>query len=248
MQITIMLFSSLRSIAGKNQFEIDLPQDPATVEDVRQALIQQFPQLAANMEIALASVNREYAFNEDAVVGGDEVAFFPPVSGGSDQLDLAKPEIFRLPYEPINHDELIAAVTTPATGAVYLFSGLVRGETKKDGEVIRTEKLEYEAYVPMALEKMQQIASEIRQKWPVVVGIALVQRLGELQVGEPTVLIAVSAAHRDHGCHEAARYGIDRLKEIVPVWKKEVSIDGEVWVEGDYTPTPEDRADAQRPE
>ena len=131
----------------------------------------------------------------------------------------------------------------PATGAVYLFSGLVRGETLQDGQVTRTDKLEYQAYAEMALEKMQQVAAEIRQKWPRVIGIALVQRLGELKVGETTILIACSAAHRDHGCHEAARYGIDRMKEIVPVWKKEVSADGEVWVEGDYIPAPDDRAD-----
>ena len=93
----------------------------------------------------------------------------------------------------------------------------------------------------MALAKMRQVAAEIREQWPKVQGIAIAQRLGLLEVGQNTVLIACSSAHRDDGCFEAARYGIDRLKEIVPVWKKEISPDGESWIEGDYHPSPEDR-------
>jgi molybdopterin synthase catalytic subunit len=99
-----------------------------------------------------------------------------------------------------------------------------------------TEYLEYEAYVPMAEEKMKQVAEEIRVRWPTVEGIAIVQRVGRLYPKTPTVLIACTAAHRDTGVFDAARYGIDRLKEIVPIWKKEVRPDGEQWVEGDYFP------------
>jgi molybdopterin synthase catalytic subunit len=93
----------------------------------------------------------------------------------------------------------------------------------------------------MAEAKMRQVAEEIRARWPSVEGIAIVQRIGRLEPGTPTVLIACSAAHRDTGVFEAARYGIDRLKEIVPVWKKEVGPSGETWVEGDYFPEPEER-------
>jgi molybdopterin synthase catalytic subunit len=85
---------------------------------------------------------------------------------------------------------------------------------------------------------MKQVADEIRAKWSVIEGIAIVQRIGKLYPKTPTVLIACTAAHRDTGVFEAARYGIDRLKEIVPIWKKEVSLDGQFWVEGDYTPKP----------
>ena len=93
--------------------------------------------------------------------------------------------------------------------------------------------------------KMRQVAGEIRECWPRVVGIAIAQRVGRLHVGENTVLIACSAPHRDDGCFEAARYGIDRLKEIVPVWKKELGVDGQAWIEGDYQPSVADRgADA----
>ncbi|MBZ0290412.1 MAG: molybdenum cofactor biosynthesis protein MoaE, partial [Anaerolineae bacterium] len=196
-----------------------------------------YPQMAANVNAAIAAVNEEYAFPGDAVRDGDQVAFFPPVSGGSGD----NPEIFRLASEPINTDELIAAITIPATGAVCVFSGMVRGETGKVDAVVHTQHLEYEAYEPMAIAKMRQVAEEIRQQWPLVQGIAIVQRVGKLEVGQNTILIACSSGHRDQGCFEAARYGIDRLKEIVPVWKKEVRPDGASWVEGHYLPTPDDR-------
>jgi molybdopterin synthase catalytic subunit len=162
---------------------------------------------------------------------GDEVALFPPVSGGS-----TFPEIFRVTEGSIDLNELVASVTLPATGAVCTFTGTVRG-VSADHE---TAQLQYEAYTPMAEVKMRQVAAEIRERWPVVQGIAIVQRVGRLSVGEFTVLIAVSAGHRDQGVFEAARYGIDRLKEIVPVWKKEIGPGGEQWVEGHYQPTPDD--------
>ena len=114
---------------------------------------------------------------------------------------------------------------------------MVRGETKRD-QFHETAYLEYEAYVPMAEAKMKQVADEIRSQWPVIEGIAIVQRIGKLYPKTPTVLIACTAAHRDTGVFEAAHYGIDRLKEIVPVWKKEVGPGGEEWVEGDYLPKP----------
>jgi molybdopterin synthase catalytic subunit len=102
----------------------------------------------------------------------------------------------------------------------------------------QTEYLEYEAYVPMAEAKMKQVVDEIRGRWPAVEGVAIVQRVGRLYPKTPTVLIACTAAHRDTGVFEAARYGIDRLKEIVPIWKKEFGPGGETWVEGDYIPRP----------
>jgi molybdopterin synthase catalytic subunit len=120
---------------------------------------------------------------------------------------------------------------------------MVRGETDQQGSTIHTQRLEYEAYEPMAVAKMRQVAAEIRARWPLVQGIAMVQRVGKLAVGQNTILIACSSGHRDQGCFEAARYGIDRLKEIVPVWKKEVGQDGAAWVEGHYLPTRDDRLD-----
>jgi molybdopterin synthase catalytic subunit len=147
------------------------------------------------------------------------------------------PTIFSITEDEINLNDLLAKITLSSTGAAAIFTGMVRGETKR-GEAHATDYLEYEAYIPMAESKMKQVADEIRAKWPVIEGIAVVQRIGRLYPQTPTVLIACTAAHRDTGVFEAARYGIDRLKEIVPIWKKEVSPDGQFWVEGDYIPKP----------
>jgi len=147
------------------------------------------------------------------------------------------PTIIALTKEIIHQDELLAQITLPTTGASVVFTGIVRGITSR-GAVRQTTCLEYEAYQPMAEEKMRQVADEMRQKWPSIEGIAIIQRVGKLDAGTPTTLIACTAAHRDTGIFEAARYGIDRLKEIVPVWKKEIGPDGEAWVEGHYHPKP----------
>lgn len=149
------------------------------------------------------------------------------------------PTILLLTEDSLDLDALTAQITLPTTGAVVLFTGTVRAVTTRN-DPRQTTALEYEAYTPMAEAKMQQVADEIRQRWPTVEGIAIVQRIGHLEPGTPTTLIACSAAHRDTGVFEAARYGIDRLKEIVPVWKKEIGPNDEAWVEGHYTPTSSD--------
>lgn len=145
------------------------------------------------------------------------------------------PTLFSITEEEIDLNDLLARITLTSTGAAAIFTGLVRGETTR-GDARQTEYLEYEAYIPMAEAKMKQVADEIRARWSAVEGIAIVQRIGKLYPKTPTVLIACTAAHRDTGVFEAARYGIDRLKEIVPIWKKEVSPSGEFWVEGEYIP------------
>ncbi len=239
MEIEVLFFATLRDLSGTKRLDLSLPGEQTTLQRVRDRLIADFPQMQPNLASALAAINEEFAQAEDVVRDGDEVAFFPPVSGGSGDW----PEMYRLPTEPIDHDELIESITSPETGAVCLFSGFVRGETKREGYLPQTLYLEYEAYESMALAKMRQVAREIRERWPLVQGIAIVQRLGKLEVGQNTVLIACAAAHRDDGCFEAARYGIDRLKEIVPVWKKEIGAEGDQWVEGAYIPREGDRAD-----
>ncbi len=147
------------------------------------------------------------------------------------------PTFCSITEDELDLDALLASITLESTGAAAVFTGMVRGLTRRT-DPHQTLYLEYEAYVPMAEAKMRQVADEIRARWPTVEGIAIVQRVGRLYPRTPTVLIACTAAHRDTGVFEAARYGIDRLKEIVPVWKKEVSPDGGHWVEGDYIPKP----------
>jgi len=147
------------------------------------------------------------------------------------------PTVFSITEDELDLNKLLADITTPSTGAAALFTGMVRGQTSRE-PVHETAYLDYEAYVPMAETKMRQVADEIRERWPAVEGIAIVQRVGRLYPQTPTVLIACTAAHRDTGVFEAARYGIDRLKEIVPIWKKEIGPGGESWVEGEYIPKP----------
>lgn len=228
MELKVLFFATLKDRTGVHQAVIHLPEG-SNVSQLKQALALQYPVIKPHMSSVLVSVNREFAFDEDKIADGAEVALFPPVSGGG------WPTICRVTYDAVNTDELVKEITLPSTGAACIFNGIVRGETHR-GEAHTTLSLEYEAYIPMAEAKMQQIAREMREKWLEIEGIALVQRIGLLTAGTPTVWVACSAAHRDTGVFEAAHYGIDRLKEIVPVWKKEIGEDGVSWVEGDYIP------------
>jgi molybdopterin synthase catalytic subunit len=238
MKVTVLFFATLKERAGASRLPLAL-DGAATVGDLKAALAERLPALAPALPTALVSVNQEFALPEDPLHEGDEVALFPPVSGGGEP-----PTLFKITNDEIDLNALVAAITLPTTGAACVFTGMVRGETRRETAALgahTTTRLEYEAYVPMAEAKMRQVADEIRARWPTVEGIALVQRIGPLAPGTPTVLIACSAAHRDTGVFEAARYGIDRLKEIVPVWKKEIGPNGEVWVEGHYQPGAADR-------
>ena len=241
MNLTILFFATLKDRAGRDRAPLAMPES-ATVSELKSTLAEQFPNLAPALPTALVSINREFALPDDPLHDGDEVALFPPVSGGA-ASGSERPTLYRITNDALDLNELVASITLPTTGAACVFTGMVRGETKRSDGALgphSTTRLEYEAYVPMAEEKMKQVADEIRQRWPTVEGIVLVQRIGPLDPGTPTVLIACSSAHRDTGVFEAARYGIDRLKEIVPVWKKEIGPNNEVWVEGHYTPGKQD--------
>lgn len=133
-------------------------------------------------------------------------------------------ELFRITSEPLSIDEVVARLEDPANGAIGTFVGVVRGET----EGRKTQYLEYEAYPDMAQRQLRQIGDEIRERWPTVRQVAIAHRVGRLEVGETIVVIAVSSAHRQE-VFAATHYAIDRLKQIVPVWKKEVWTDGEEW-------------------
>ncbi len=239
MQVTIRFFATLRERAGLNSTNLDL-ENGATVAALLERLAHEFPALEPSLSTTLVAINHEYAFPEELLQDGDQVALFPPVSGGAgDEKENTGdwPEIFAVTPDPLDIDTIVAAITRPETGGVCIFTGAVRGVTAGSKA---TKHLVYEAYEAMADAKLRQVASEIRARYPKVQGIAIVQRTGQLHIGETTVLVACSAGHRTEGIFEAARYGIDRLKEIVPIWKKEVGPDGSVWVEGHYHPTPED--------
>ncbi len=231
--VKVLFFANLREKVGAKEVELKLSDD-LRVAEFKNVVAETYPALGENMSTVLVSVNKEYAFDEDVIPQGAEIALFPPVSGGSDGKP---PTIFMITNDELDLNKILAQITLPSTGAACFFTGMVRGVTRR-GDAHETEFLEYEAYVPMAEAKMQQVAEEIRAKWDSVEGIAIVQRIGKLYPETPTVLIACTAGHRDTGVFEAARYGIDRLKQIVPIWKKEVGPDGQEWVEGDYVPEP----------
>ena len=223
-KVTIAFFASLKELAGMPKVELELPDD-VCIADLKTHLVDRFPAMQFAMPTALFAVNHEYATDDVPIPVGAEVAVFPPVAGGGDY-----PTVCAIIQDALDLDSLLAQITLPTTGAACCFTGMVRARTNRP-ESFETHHLEYEAYQPMAEAKMNQIAQEMRQRWPAVEGIAIVQRIGRLEPGTPTVVVGCTAAHRDSGVFEAARYGIDRLKQIAPIWKKEVGPDGSAWVE-----------------
>ena len=233
MKISVKLFARLRELAGAPSLTCEVAENVTVAEFIQQLQLD-YPKLATVTASAIVSVNRDFADKETRLSAGDEVALFPPVSGGSGAQ--AEPTNFAITLEPIDLNVMQAKVLKPETGAVAVFSGVVRN-VSGDKEV---DHLEYEAYEAMAVEKLRQVAAEARQQWPKIVEIAIVQRIGHLKVGENAVAVAVSSSHRGDGCFEACAYAINRLKEIVPIWKKETGPDGSQWIEGDYLPSSRD--------
>jgi molybdopterin synthase catalytic subunit len=228
-RVTILLFAILKDKIGIPRFELDLP-DGSRVGDLKARIGKEYPQVQPVLATTLVSINKEFAFDEDVIPTEAEIGLFPPVSGGATPVTIVK-----ITAELIDLNNLLEQITNASDGAACIFTGMVRGITNR-GQAHQTDVLFYEAYTEMAEQKMRQVAEEIRNRWPAVDGIAIIQRVGRLEPTTPTIMIACTAAHRDTGVFEAARYGIDRLKQIVPIWKKEIGPDGEKWIEGDYNP------------
>ncbi len=243
-ELQVRLFATLKDRAGGSRIAVPIAT-PTTVDELCATIGARYPALAPSLASALVAVNREYAFGDTEIHAGDEIAIFPPVSGGEEVFP--HPTMFAVTTETVDLNTVAAQLTEPDVGAIVFFHGSVRGATTRSGLPAETDYLEYEAYEDMALRNMVQIAREIWARWPLVKGVAIVQRIGKLDVGETTTLVACAAGHRDQGAFEAARYGIDRLKQIVPVWKKEVGSDQSVWIEGDYRPTKADVASRATP-
>lgn len=145
---------------------------------------------------------------------------------------MTKKKLFEVTDQKLSIDVAAARVTSVAAGAIGAFSGIVRGETKTDDGTRGTDFLVYEAYAEMAEKVLAQIGDEIQEKWPKVQAVCILHRIGRCEIGESSVVIAVSTPHRDDGCFEACRYAIERLKAVAPIWKQENWSDGQVWVEG----------------
>ncbi len=217
MRVRVRLFARYREVTGQERLEVDLPED-GTVETAWSAVVGRHPQLQPYRPHTLFAVGNDYVQAGHRLKSGDELCFFPPVSGGSG-------DSFRVVDRPLSPDAIATAVDDPAAGGVVVFSGVVRNET--GGRPVKF--LEYEAHAPMAEAKMREIGDSIRARWPGVRRVAMLHRVGRLEIGESSVLIAVSAAHRQDA-FEACKYAIDTLKRTVPVWKKEHFEDGEIWV------------------
>ena len=221
MKVNVRLFARYREAAGRDRIEIDLP-DGGTVEGAWDAVTSRVPALAAYRPFTLFAVANDYVPADRRLAPGDELCLFPPVSGGAPE---APGDLIAVTTEPLSERAMADAVADPGAGAIGLFSGVVRNHT---GER-QTKYLEYEAHTPMAEAKMREIATMLRSRWPGLRRIAIVHRIGRFEIGESSVMIAVSSPHRREA-FEACHLAIDTLKETVPVWKKEYFEDGEVWV------------------
>jgi len=222
MRVSVKLFARLRELASPD-FEERFEADSITVAELRQRLGEHLPQLAPHLECAAIAVNEEYVPDPATRLrDGDVVAVIPPVSGGEVPLHLVT-------AAPLDRDALREAVRTDASGAVVLFEGVVRNHHQ--GHAVL--RLEYEAYATMAERQLAAVAAEVRREFAAreVHAIAAHHRTGMLEVGEVSLLVVVSAAHREDAFAAALRT-VDRIKETVPVWKKEYGPDGAVWQEG----------------
>jgi molybdopterin synthase catalytic subunit/molybdopterin converting factor small subunit len=223
MRVNVRLFARFREAVGRDRLEVDVPEG-GTVEAAWEAVARSFPALASYRPFALFALGDDYVPPERRLCPGDELCFFPPVSGGADGDEMTG-DLVVITSGPLSERALVEAVEDPGAGGIALFSGVVRNHTDRRG----VKFLEYEAHLPMAEAKMHEIAAEVRTRWPEVLRVAIAHRIGRLEIGESSVMIAVSSPHRRQA-FEACRFAIDTLKETVPIWKKEYFEDGEVWV------------------
>ncbi len=288
MQVSVLFFGLARDLAGVAEERLDIAEG-GHLGDLWRQCQARFPRLGEIADSLVTAVNQEIAEGSQPLRDGDEVAFLPPVSGGTgddrsglpplsdaasedaptvsgrecddrseisnlrsqisdlksqmsnlkSQISNAESEISDFKFEisksysccltrqPIPTHLLAQSLEAPEDGAVVTFEGIVRNHSRGK----RTLYLEYEAYEPMALAKMEEIAQEAKQKFAID-RVGVIHRLGRLEIGETSVAIIVTSAHR-RAAFEACRYAIDRLKQIVPIWKKEYFEDGAVWAEGE---------------
>jgi len=259
MQVSVLFFGLARDLAGVAEERLDIAEG-GHLGDLWRQCQARFPRLGEMADSLVTAVNQEIAEGSQPLRDGDEVAFLPPVSGGTGddrpglpplsdaasegappvsgrecddrseisnfRFEISKSHSCCLTRQPIPTRHLAQSLKAPEDGAVVAFEGIVRNHSRGK----RTLHLEYEAYEPMALAKMEEIAQEAKQKFAID-RIGVIHRLGRLEIGETSVAIIVTAAHR-RAAFEACHYAIDRLKQTVPIWKKEYFEDGAVWAEG----------------
>lgn len=236
MRVQVLFFGMLKDIVGKSAAKIELPEG-ATVRDMLAHFESQIPRLKELLPSLAVAVNLQYAGPDTKLSPDDEIALLPPVSGGASE----EPGIRRraaLTRSIIDAQPLVDALKSGEDGATLIFEGIVRNQTRSR----KTLYLDYEAYEEMALQHLESLADQALQRFQIR-DVAIVHRLGRLEIGETSVLIVVASAHRA-AAFDASRWLIDTLKRTVPIWKKEHFEDGAVWADGEPFPAEIPRANS----
>jgi MoaE-MoaD fusion protein len=231
MKIRVRAFAGLREALGFGDTTLTI-EPGLDVASLLARLEAAHPDAHLSERRFAIAVNRSYAGPGTRLADGDEIALIPPVSGGAGPAPTAK--LFEVTKRSLSLDEVAGRLLGPERGGITVFAGTVRGLTPASagqrGE-FATDYLEYEAYPEMAESVLAEIGAEVQARWPDVSALAIVHRIGRLAVGETAVVVAVAAAHRQN-TFAACQYAIDRVKQIAPIWKREVGADGALWVEG----------------
>ncbi|MEK4356756.1 molybdenum cofactor biosynthesis protein MoaE [Paenibacillus sp. FSL M7-1455] len=237
MQLRIQLFAGLAERLQTRVLDYAVEQPEITADQLKIELSKSFPEAASQISVSFVAVNQEYAPGDFLITEGSEIALIPPVSGGDGQSPVraaSKDGRFCITDQPLSVEEVTSKVLHPNHGAILSFVGTTREMTGEQ----RTVHLEYEAYVPMALSQLEAIGKDIDTRWPGTL-CAISHRIGKVDIKETSVIIAISTSHRED-CYEASRYAIEKLKQSVPIWKKEIWDDGSEWKghqQGPWDPT-----------
>jgi molybdopterin synthase catalytic subunit len=215
-QVTLRFFAIMRERIGESERAVSFPSG-SRVADVVRYVEEEFEAIAPLFRASMLMRNHEYVDREELLADGDEIAFIPPVSGG-------ERDHYRVTADVLDSQAIAALVEDDGAGAIVTFVGVVRDNARGRGVLW----LDYEAYPEAAEVQLGKIGAEIHERWPVL-AIAIEHRTGKLAIGEASVVIAISSAHRD-AAFEASSYAIERIKQIVPIWKKEAYADGEIWI------------------
>ena len=236
MRVRVLFFGILKEIVGKPADVIDVP-DGASVRDVLASYESQMLRLKELLPSLALAVNQQYAGPDTKLKADDEIALLPPVSGGAPE-PAGRQRYATIVREVIDTQRVVDALKRGEDGAALVFEGVVRNQTRGR----KTLYLDYEAYEEMALQQMDLLAHQALRQFQIR-DVAIVHRLGRLEIGETSVLIAVASAHRA-AAFDACRWLIDTLKRIVPIWKKEHFEDGAVWADGEPFPAEIPRANS----
>ena len=237
MRVRVLFFGMLKDRMGKSSDLLELP-DGASIRDLLAHYETEVPRLKESLPALAVAVNQVYASPEAKLKAGDEVALLPPVSGGSANETVQPARYASIVRNPIDAQQVLNSIKRGEDGAALVFEGVVRNQSRGR----KTRYLDYEAYEEMALQQMESLAAQALTQFQIR-DVAIVHRLGHLEIGETSVLIAVASAHRAAG-FDACRWLIDSLKRTVPIWKKEYFEDGAVWGDGEPFPTEIRRANS----